>query len=353
VGNRANMPNPTLGDRARALVNEAVRSQDRVYLITVSGAPSVVGSLGTTSDCDSELACKNVWAGFVNTIQAGMVKEKSRATTPEADLLGAVALAARQLQSASGPKHLIIVDSGLQTAGDMPLQFPGAIQVDPQRIAASLQTNLSLPDLQGIDVLFTGLGSTRAPQPQPKERDRNRLERLWTAVLQTSRPHSLVFDQAILPDEPPASGLPSVTPVSFEEKRVVTPTQGCIRLRDDEIGFKGDEATFIDPGKASGVLRPIAQRLIKEGGTATLTGTTALPEKDPASDQRLSLRRARAVRQALIELGVVPATVSRIRGVGTDFTGFVPDTDAKGKLIETKAIQNRLVIIELSAGSCG
>jgi outer membrane protein OmpA-like peptidoglycan-associated protein len=354
VGNRANMPSPRLTDRARAWVDDAVRSQDVIYLVGVSGAPSVAGSLNTSSDCDSELACKSVWATFVNKVQAAMLNVQIQAAAPEADLLGALALGSRQLRSASGPKHLIVIDSGLQTAGDMPLQYPGATQADPQQIAQSLQANLSLPDLQGVDVLFTGLGSTRAPQVQLKERDRNRLERLWATVLQASRPQSLKVDPAILPDVPAASGLPSVTSVSFEDRRdPVPPVGGCIRLRADQVGFKGDEATFVDPRRAQQILRPIAQRLISGDGTATLIGTTALPDKDPTSDQRLSLRRARAVQGALIELGVPPAAVSRIRGVGTKFRGFVPDTDAKGHLIETKAIQNRLVIIELSAGSCG
>jgi outer membrane protein OmpA-like peptidoglycan-associated protein len=353
IGNRANMPAPVIGGTAAETLRKAIQSQDKISVVIVSGQPKQIGTLATTSSCDSKMACDPVWDGFQKRIQA--VIARNRAIQPEADTLGAIATAARQLQSTSGSKHLIVIDSGLQTAGDMPLQYPGALETDPNAVAQSLAANLALPNLRDVDVQFNGLGSTFAPQSTPGQSVISRLELLWTAVLKASAPKTLHIDTAPLSDNPPAENLPSVTPVSFTP--VVVPTTSaevpqCVRLRADQVGFVGDKDTFRDPGKVKAVLTPIAQRMISDKVTATLTGTTALPDADPDSPRRLSLRRAQAVRKELLGLGVPSSAISAVRGVGTDFPGFVADTDSKGRLIETKAVQNRLVIIELAQGAC-
>jgi outer membrane protein OmpA-like peptidoglycan-associated protein len=351
VGNRANMPAPQIKGKVADLLEKAIESQDDISVVAVSGEPTPVGTVRTKSSCGSTMECQNPWADFRKRVQ--LLVSSSQAQQPEADLLGAVDLAAQTLKSAEGSKHLIIMDSGLQTAGVMPLQYPGAFQIDPMDLVKSLETELAVPDLHGVDVVFTGLGSTYEPQKRPLEGNLIRLERLWRAILEKTNSRSLDIDTAPLANAAPQADLPTVTPVSF----TVTPPPTknpppCVRLRADQVGFNPDRDTFRDPQQASKVLQPIADRIKKNGLRAKLTGTTALPDIDPTSPQRLSYRRAQAVQRVLIELGVSAASIRGVEGVGTNFKGFVDDTDSKGRLIETKAIQNRLVIIELTNGAC-
>jgi outer membrane protein OmpA-like peptidoglycan-associated protein len=348
VGNRANMPAPKIKGKVADLLEKAIESQDDISVVAVSGEPTPVGTVRTKSSCGSTTACQNPWANFRKRLEE--LVSSSQAQKPEADLLGAIDLAAQTLKSAEGSKHLIIMDSGLQTAGVMPLQYPGAFQIDPVDLVKSLVNELAVPDLHGVDVVFTGLGSTYEPQKRPLEGNLIRLERLWRAILEKTNSKSLDIDAAPLDNATPHAGLPPVTPVSFTVTQPPTPT--CVRLRADQVGFAPDRDTFRDPQQASKVLQPIADQIKKDGLKAKLTGTTALPDLGPTSPQRLSYRRAQAVQRVLIELGVPPSSITDVEGVGTNFKGFVDDTDSKGRLIETKAIQNRLVIIELANGAC-
>lgn len=343
VGDRANMPAPSLTDTALKLISDSVRSKDQIYLVNVSGSPQVAGHLSTESDCDSNTACAGVWAGYEADVRNAI--KKVPATAPQADLLSALSIAGRQLANASGPKHILVIDSGLQTVGALPLQAPGVLDVDPSTITASLQANGTLPDLHGVDVLMTGLGSTYPPQQPVREPYRTRLVKLWQAVVTASSGDVTPKDDTQLPNVAPAQDLPAVTTVTFQQQLPPPPKTCDYRLRADQIGFVANKATFLDAQRTRDVLEPLAKQLTQKGTSVTLVGTTAVPETDPNSPDRVSLRRALAVRQVLIDLGVPASHIVRVDGVGTDFASFVKDTDSQGRLIEALAIGNRLVIV--------
>jgi outer membrane protein OmpA-like peptidoglycan-associated protein len=343
VGDRANMPAPSLTDAAMTLISESVQSQDEIYLINVSGSPQSVGHLSTKSDCDSKSACARRW----NALKAGIQNaiRKVPASAPQADLLSALSIAGRQLANVHGPKHILVIDSGLQTVGALPLQAEGVLDVDPATISQSLKANGTLPDLHGVDVLMTGLGSTYAPQQPIREPYRTRLVNLWKAVVTASAGNFTPKDDTQLPDIAPARGLPAVTTVTFKQKPPPPPTPCDYRLRADQIGFVANEPTFLDEPRTRQVLKPLAEQLTEKGTSVTLIGTTAVPETGPDSPGAVSKRRALAVRRVLIELGVPAGHIVRVEGVGTNFRGFRKDTDSQGRLIEALAIGNRLVIV--------
>jgi outer membrane protein OmpA-like peptidoglycan-associated protein len=259
----------------------------------------------------------------------------------------------------------LVIDSGVQTIGDLPLSAPGVLNVDPDTISSSLKENGSLASLQGVDVLVTGLGSTYAPQKQIAQRYVTKLEALWKSVFIAAGvdARNYVDDASPLPPTPPAKGLPTVKTIVFHDVSKPPPPgpdgggggDTCtLRLRADQVGFVANEDTFVNKSHARSVLKPMANILTTHRPrkqTVTLTGTTAVPETDPKSPHRLSLQRAYAVERVLLSLGVQRSQVTAVYGVGTNFPGFVHDTDAKGNLIEALAIQNRLVIIRASVVS--
>ena len=259
VGDRANMPAPSLTDTAMTLISDSVQSKDEIYLVNVSGSPQVVGHLSTQSDCDSKSACAGVWKAFEVDVQNAI--RKVPATAPQADLLSALSIAGRQLANARGPKHILVIDSGLQTVGALPLQAPGVLDVDPSTITASLKANGTLPDLHGVDVLMTGLGSTYSPQQPVREPYRTRLVNLWEAVVTASSGNFTPRDDTQLPDIAPARDLPDVTTVTFRQQPPPPPTTCDYQLRADQIGFvreRGNVHRFTTNAGRAGAARHTA-----------------------------------------------------------------------------------------------
>jgi outer membrane protein OmpA-like peptidoglycan-associated protein len=271
--------------------------------------------------------------------------DNTRARTPEVDLLGALALAGRSVADATGPRTIIVIDSGLQTTGALRFQDQDGALLDsnPSEVVDLLRRTQQLPDLTGTRVVFTGLGDTAAPQrtlPQPA---RAVLVDLWTSIVKAAGGRVEIKQQP-LPSTRTLQGLPpvAVVPVAV---RSIGPLPPVTVLRDGTVGFLPDRAVFRDPGQARQVLADYATE-IRNGKRAALTGTTASVGA-PAGRLQLSGDRAAAVRDLLISLGA-PADRITARGVGSDFPGYVPDHDAQGNLDPIRAAQNRQVIIELS-----
>ena len=124
-------------------------------------------------------------------------------------------------------------------------------------------------------------------------------------------------------------------------------TGGCVRLREDQVGFLPDQANLRDANTAGNVLEPVAATLRSSGQSATLIGTTALPEDPPYA---LSTARAEAILGLLVSLGVDRKKLTAV-GVGTNFGDYVsPLSD--GRFNETIAVQDRLVIIVPGGVKC-
>jgi outer membrane protein OmpA-like peptidoglycan-associated protein len=347
VGSRGNMPRPQIDAAAEHVIDDSIRSQDTLYLVGVSGLPRLLQTIPMSLDgCSSADACDAAESDIRRQI-AGLIAA-IRASAPEADTLEAIGIAARAVSQQAGPRHIVVIDSGLQTAGEMPLQAPGAMGVEPDAEAQALDTAHDLePSLRGVDVLMTGLAETYPPQqPLPADK-RQHIYDLWQQVLQRSGAHATI-DRAPVSPARPLSGLPAVTPVPIQDQP--PPVNGpCIPIRADQVGFLPNSDQFRDDAQARQVLAPIADKLAHEHLTATLVGTTALP--DSTGPDSLSVMRAEAVKGVLVSLGV-PSGALATTGVGVNFAAFKPDTDVHGQLIETLAVQNRLVIVEVAGSKC-
>jgi outer membrane protein OmpA-like peptidoglycan-associated protein len=347
VGGRSNMPRPALTGQAREHVQEAFRSRDTVFIIGVSGTPKLLYTEKIKSRCDSERACDAAAKDYLHKVDA--LVAKVTADSPEADQLGAIATAADRLRALTGkgPRRIVVIDNGLQTVGDMPLQAPGALAVDPQEQAASVVQNKSLPSLAGIDVLLNSLGTGYAPQPDLGRPAQLRVEELWRAVLTKAGARVTIVPNELDESQAPTPNQPAVTPVVLDQRPVVGDGP-CFRIREDQVGFQPGKDVFRDSAAAREVLAPIAEELKKQKLAISVIGTTALPEQPPFP---LSTARAKRVAGVLSELGVHQNSMI-IGGVGTGFSGFKPDTRLDGSLIPSLAMQNRLVIVNPVGRSC-
>jgi outer membrane protein OmpA-like peptidoglycan-associated protein len=179
---------------------------------------------------------------------------------------------------------------------------------------------------------------------QSREQRKN-LVAIWKAIVAAAGGELIVEEKPLTRD--PADGLPTVTPVPLGAATVCV--EGAIELTGADVAFRPNSAEFVDGAAARAVLEPIAEQLVTTGATATLTGTTA-NVGDPSGQEDLSRKRAQAVLDVLVDLGVPAANLTAV-GLGSEFPGYVQDHDAAGTLLPGPAAQNRKVIVQVSGGT--
>jgi hypothetical protein len=343
-GYRSNMPMPKLARTAREWLGEAVLSSDDLYIIGVDGHPAELLHKKFNPDCDGvKAACESYRDEQVDEIDAKLRVDEAKADDPEADTLEAIVVAARRIADVPGPKHIVVLDSGLQTSGVLPMAEPWAFKADPKAVAAPLLKDERFKNLKGVHVLFSGLGTFAAPQSRLDDADVASLERLWRGIL-TELGATVDVEAARLGAAPPP-GLPTVA-VVVKQDTSVKPTP-CIRLREDQVGFLPNSPNLRDKGRARELLKPIAEQLARTGVVTTLIGTTALPDGD---DHSLSKARAATVKRILVDLHVPADRIATI-GVGINFAGY-RDPYVDGVWSEIVAMGNRLVIVQPAGQSC-
>ena len=341
VGARANMPAPGLSGVAGQVVANAVTTRAEVSVVVADGAPFVVEDPALAGLVGDDSGSSERRGLVEDTLEA------AAAATPETDLLTALGLAAEQVADAPGAHTVLVVDSGLSTAGALDFREKGMLDADPDDLAGSLETSGALPDLSGLHVVFQGLGDTAAPQPALGAVAREHLIDLWTAIALRAGALDVNIERTRLAGDA-AEGLPPVSVVGSSGAGV-TCTENTVVLTGGDVAFRADSAVFEDLQTASETLRPIARSMTGAAVGATLTGTTARVG-DTAGQRRLSEQRAQAVADLLTDLGV-PAQRLTVRGLGSDFPGYVQDHDVSGGLIPAAAALNRKVVIELTEGA--
>ena len=111
--------------------------------------------------------------------------------------------------------------------------------------------------------------------------------------------------------------------------------------------FVGNKAIFIDEAKAKEVMKPVAEAILAHPDRSILiAGTTATVGAQETS-VTLSLERAEAVKQLLVNTYNVPASQISVVGLGFEDDPFErgKDIDANGNLVESEARKNRRVVV--------
>jgi hypothetical protein len=139
------------------------------------------------------------------TVLAFLRNEKmTMATTPENDLLRAIRFAssflddfeiqARGEKKKIREKRIIIMNTGIATTGVLDFSEHGVDNFDfsvsddeikdfASKIAENLSNNRALPNLDGVDIIFVGLGDVAPPQRELSDNVRGGLRILWETIL--------------------------------------------------------------------------------------------------------------------------------------------------------------------------
>lgn len=270
-----------------------------------------------------------------------------KADTPEVNTLSAIIMETNNIQETeTNSKTLIIYDTGLCTAGMMNFADENLLNSSPDYIANQLEICHSLPNLNGVDVFWFGLGQTRGEQLLNDE-NRYKLKEIWSEVLNRGHPKSLTFNDSELTSESDEN-LPNVTIVNTISTEIsaenYSKSPEVVSLEEDQISFIPDTAELSDINLASKKIRSLADTVKCSDETIYVIGSTA-SFGDAVSSKILSKKRAETVLQLLIKYGVDKDKLFPI-GIGMENCSLrVKDLDESGNLVEEQAVHNRSVFL--------
>jgi outer membrane protein OmpA-like peptidoglycan-associated protein len=277
-------------------------------------------------------------AGNVSRVQQLLNRE---AATKPFDLLAEISAARRVTSS---PATLIVVSSGLSTAGALDMRQVGW-DVNPAAIAAQLKHEGLLPDLTGWHVIFSGLGDTagrQSPLPLPQ---RTTLTALWTAICRAARAESCTADEITRPERPSRSTTP--VPV-VQVPRVVSihaPDGSTTEIVPTAAFFVFNSAQLLPDADA--ILSPVATEARTHHLAVSVTGYASPDGGTDNYNNALSARRAIAVAARLMALGIPAHEIINVIGEGTaDETSHA--CYRRNSLDETVCGKLRRVVILLS-----
>ncbi|WP_375387398.1 hypothetical protein [uncultured Amnibacterium sp.] len=346
-GATSNSAAPKLSTEASNLLDDAAMSNGSVTIVTPSGTPQITGPIPLSSAANDVSICIDDHVKAVATVKQALAK--SAATTKEVDYLGAIADAASTDSGSS--MGVVVVGSGLQTAGMLDFAKDGLLYRAPKSVADTLAANHELPaELKGLTIYWSGLGDVAAPQAVLPESAKQNLEAIWSAVIAKAGGELKPLSEHLT--DAPRSGLPTVTTVPIGKPDI---WKAPFSLNDDQLHFKGGSDRLSDREAAEAVLRPVATSIVKYRVHVTVTGaTSAQGEATQVDDLGLSKRRAQTVIALLEKLHVPSDLLAPPAGVGHEWCGFQKEVATDGRSADEIAAANRRVILTSDGvGLCG
>jgi outer membrane protein OmpA-like peptidoglycan-associated protein len=257
------------------------------------------------------------------------------------DLLSLLAAAVRV---SSHPGTLIVVSSGLSTAGSFDLRQVGWY-ARPSAVAAQLKDRGMLPRLTGWHIVLSGLADTAGDQPPLPLPQRAELTAYWLAICHAAGAASCATDDTTRPD--PSSR--SSTPVPIVPVPTVISVQGPHHWAGKSIPadmFFAFNSAKLLPG-ADAVLGPLAAQAVSGRLKMSITGYASPDGGSAAYNKALSLARAMSIRARFLSLGVSAGQIVKVAGEGT--AGQTAAACYRhGRLNETICARLRRVVILLS-----
>ena len=280
-------------------------------LVIADGAPFAVGPQRfdqvKNNDIQQARADKTARYQLVEAVQG------AAAQTPETDLISSVSLASRMLSAGTADsKVMVIRHSGVNTGASLPMQELDLLTTDPAQLLDQLDAAAMLPQLNGVAVEFYGLGDVAGSQGTLSAQQVQWLKSFWQAFFDRTGAN-VTFHTDIVSGDALNNGH-TVTPLAAAG----APT--FVKVSAEQVAFQPDSTTFLDEAAARAALNGLAEQLKGTSAHYIVAGSTA--QVDNASRegaQALSLARAQAVRDVLVEAGV-PADRFTCLGLGNEPT---------------------------------
>ncbi len=353
TNSRANVPRPQLSPANASLISDVLRAGLPVTVVSADGTPELVPLPTLRVTGNNGPAVEKSLTQALQTVQLAITALPNSGGVSS---YGAVSVARDSALALDMRKPTIIcLMCGLETAGPLAMTGENALRAEARDFVEHLESTQQLVRFDGFDsatVVLTSVGATAAPQQPLSPRDRENLVAIWRSSLEAG-------SAVVVIDPQPASGESISTEFSVP---VIEPTpETAITFsvcEPQSIAFDGASSArfvaesdrWIDTDAAREALRPLADWLRESPRrTASVQGTTAdIRSGRPDEGKGLSLRRATAARDLLVELGVDPDQIIKVEGLGPHYPGKIDDRDAAGNPIPALRVKNRKVIVTLA-----
>jgi hypothetical protein len=417
IGERANSYAITTGDETiiRSMIERSF-SQDpnsrfgaigNVSFVVSDGMPqalsvidedgNILGQRLYVAGTNNRVRDRNIRGLIDNTIIPFVHSDNFRAQHPQADLLSALWVATDIVRNmeGTGGDYILIIDSGITTSGHLnmtTIDIQDTVILPTEEVVRLLYEAGALPNMEGINVRFTGIGRTvQQTQPIPQnEPFRNQLISLWENVLVTAganlvqplawsnpgttpnmyfeinpyfeavgiRPFPFV-STVFFDDIDPLSG--TRRPLWISGRSDLTPGQGQPINGDDtqietlvfgahELGFVANSSEFYNPQNAERILQDVAgliENFIEQypTGIVYIVGSEARVHPDRDNTGQISAIRASRVRQELERFGIPSECLIDIGANTTVFSWRNAQEFPDGAWNGVNAQRNRVVAI--------
>lgn len=314
-----------------------------------------------------------------------LMNETLRADDEEVDLLAAIIQAKSKLNQYDGcDKYIYILDTGITTTGLLDMRNIPIFDDDNSPESIFEQVKSGVPNLDGIQVKFWGLGNVASPQENISNNYdyQQKLSNLWTYILKTAGAEVEEFycipNEGVemlysedgdlypyvstipIPKEPVAT--PVADPVTIKpQKEGVTPTPTPVpepptlepvTLTSQDLGFLPNSAEYRN-GKNQAIIcinnikDDLEKYLNNQGVKLYIVGSVAKTDKNKELESsKVSEARANAVRDLLVsEFGIPGDRIVTIDAGTHRFTWRSADEWEGGDWNPGNAEKNRIVRI--------
>jgi outer membrane protein OmpA-like peptidoglycan-associated protein len=343
VSGRQNSPAPVLTGAMQSAAATAVREGSAIGLVNLDGRPRLIMAGAFSDPGANPVALQAAQQHFLSSLTSAI--ENTRAAWPHADVLDALNVAGHAIRAACPYGGTIYLqDSGLQETGLVNFRQTGMLGADPADVVSFLAHQGDLPYLPGITVVLAGLGDTAPPQVPLSIGEQQNVTAIWVAIAKAGGATSVRVDPAPLGGPAPAH-VPLVLPVPVPAASSRPGPGGTlITSLPDTLLFYFNSATLVPAADA--VLQPLAEQARSQHLGVSITGY-ASPEGSAANNIALSERRAIAVRDRLIALGLPADQITGVTGAGTAGQTLGACL-THGQLDEAKCATLRRVVVTLS-----
>ena len=259
----------------------------------------------------------------------GLKRPQDQVETKEgSNILKALSIAADQL-TIDGPKKIFILSNGIQTEGAIEMQEKGMFpksDSSAKLLAQGLNAIGEIPDLQGAEVYWYGLGQVDGVNQELSEKSAKSLESFWRYVIKYANGELKEVCAQCGAGDPHRLAIPVPT---FEVK-----TCTLIKLyEEDGVEFLPDSAIFKNLSKAKTTAKNMSTQFQSKGcDEMTVTGFAAAgvdkvdyqkgKTKIDSTNKKLTKKRAAAFASLVRAAGYKGSISSAGAGTcGTEWTG--------------------------------
>ncbi len=284
---------------------------------------------------------QNIRGGAISSI------ERIQASSPQADVLGAIEATAEKLRPSGMSCTIYVYDSGLQTTGLIRFQ-QGLLALSPDDIVDRVPESRVLA---GITVVFESLGVVAPPQPALDSASREKLDAIWNGIIESRGGRTAASTQITGATREPSSSLPEVDVVEIPHVTIdvggISPSctlesttwslPDWMLFDEDSPILKDEAADSLDI--AADVLTGFCAQY--PAASVLVVGHTASVSVEPTG-MELSQQRAQAVVDHLVSHGLDSSRIVA-EGVGDTQPSCEDFDPVSGRQIPDCAEQERRV----------